>query len=298
MNSDKKQRTRKQHFVPKCYLKGFAFADANTRKDTWVWVYKKGNQEAPQKCSIKKIAWILDYYEDEEKDNRVEDLLSEIENQVCPIIQNLQISVESEINMKPEDKSVLACFIALLFTRNPAFRDVAKNIREKMVELYADHLFENDKEFKQIIESNPMVKERWVAGEIKPIIHEWATLPEMMYIAKCLKWSFLSKNWHFIIPPKGEYLITSDNPVYFDNAFEPIAGPAHPGSEVIIHLRKDLALVITPCLYDMKVFPMNSQTLKKFNRGVARAALESIYTNTESQGLSRMIAKPKVSPVK
>ena len=99
----------------------------------------------------------------------------------------------------------------------------------------------------------------------------------MVDVAQRIGESSLAKSWQYFVPPKDFSLVTSDNPAVFSVAsqYSTIeAGPASPLSELVINLRKDLALVCTPHCNgnDTEVIRIASQEGKKYNRGIVRAA--------------------------
>jgi len=140
-----------------------------------------------------------------------------------------------------------------------------------------------------------IIKEMMEKGEwpFEVDIMQGEDLSEIIKSARKIDNSLIKKDWQFYTPPSGEYLLTSDNPVYYDNAYFNRAGPAHSTSEVVINLRKDLALVITYQSNDKSVFQMNRQKLIQFNKGVTRAAKKYVYSNKNCEALGRMISKIK-----
>ena len=119
----------------------------------------------------------------------------------------------------------------------------------------------------------------------------------MVQAAGYIAQSVLTKKWQFFVPPKGMTLITSDNPVHFDIPKELVpfttGGPCHPQSELVMHLRRDLAVVCTwkPDHEHCMVFEMDKQEAKKFNRGVAKKARRFLFADHRSDGLDRLAKK-------
>jgi hypothetical protein len=106
--------------------------------------------------------------------------------------------------------------------------------------------------------------------------------------------SALEKVWQFFVPPQGVTLVTSDNPVIFDVARSygiDAAGPAHPLAELVINLRKDLALVCTPRKGEPtgSVFQMTRDEAWKFNRGIIRAARLSVFAPIQSVEIDQLV---------
>ena len=117
----------------------------------------------------------------------------------------------------------------------------------------------------------------------------------MIEVAKAIADSALRKSWQFFLPPSEVPLATSDNPVVISGAAVglPQLGPAHPGAELVINLRKDLALVCTPKrgYPSMQVFSLSSSDARKFNRGIVRAARQRVFANHESSTFDRFVKK-------
>ena len=149
-----------------------------------------------------------------------------------------------------------------------------------------NHLADKDQQVADLIEKY----------DIKAEAKEWVSLEPMLLCAQQIAHSALQKNWQFFKAPDDISLITSDNPVHFSISKEygiSDYGPAHPMAELIINLRRDLALVVTPKNSESKniVFRMTKQEAKKFNRGVAKAARRFVFADHYSDGLEKLTKK-------
>ena len=111
--------SRRHHYLPQMYLRGFA-DDAEQ-----VWVFdRKENKFLHQ--GILNTAVKKDFYtvvgRDGKKTDAVEQMLANIvEAPMKRIIDRLD---RKNLNWEGEDRAVLALFVALLRTRNPAFDKV------------------------------------------------------------------------------------------------------------------------------------------------------------------------------
>ena len=118
----------------------------------------------------------------------------------------------------------------------------------------------------------------------------------MLEVANGITDSCLKKEWQFFVPAKGIDLITSDNPVHFSIPKEAgltMVGPVHASTEIIVNLRRDLAVVCTPPRTggDCTVYELSKQKTKRFNRGTARAAQNQIYASENQDGLRKLTKK-------
>ena len=107
--------TKKQHFVPKFFLRNFSFSDQ--KSDGFIWQYQKGKNQDPQKKHINNILHKEFYYEDENKDNFVENNFSKIEDLAAKALKKIHSFPETRILFSRRDKNNLSYFFALLLTR-------------------------------------------------------------------------------------------------------------------------------------------------------------------------------------
>lgn len=156
---------------------------------------------------------------------------------------------------------------------------------ENMAQRHLSLLMDNDPELQKEIES------RKIKVRAKP----WVSLRPMVEMAEKIAESALSKCWQFFVPPDGFSLVTSDNPVVFSGgpSGNLQIGPANPFAELLINLRKDIALVCTPQCYhpDMQTFQMNLPEARKFNRAVVRAARYRVFADQHSETIDKFVKK-------
>lgn len=280
----------RQHYVSQGFLKGFKALGAES--DKFIWVYEKLNGRCPRRVSIKSIAWESYYYAQEteagETDtDTLEKKFAETVDNISPkIIRSIEATPGKPVDLKEEDLGALAFFIGISLTRVPSFREGIRDCFSKIAQITLNQVARKDPE---ILEG---IRKYGVKAEAK----QWVSLEPMVQIAQQIGQSILEKNWQFFVPPTEHSLITSDNPVIFSVSKEygqVMAGPAHPFAEIVVNLRSDLALVVTPrkCATDFPVFQMTTQDAKKFNRGIARAARRFVFANHHSDGLERLVKK-------
>ena len=131
--------------------------------------------------------------------------------------------------------------------------------------------------------------------DVKVTAKPWISLKSMIDSAQEIADSILAKSWQFFIASDEVTLVTSDNPVVFSGAAVGIdqLGPAHPGAELLMNLRSDLALVCTPKpgYPESNTFQLSPSETRKFNRGVVRAARHRVFANHFSARMDAFVKK-------
>lgn len=275
--------------MPQGYLRGFAAEDESSR--SFVWVYDKGDKRAPRKKSVRSIAWAPAYYAQEREDGSADldtletGLATTIDNQVPLILQTIKPKPGQRIELAGDAKAALAFFVGLSLTRVPSFRDGMNDFHSRLAEIELSRHAERDPNLATAIEKYG----------IKAAAKPWVSLRPMVQLASAIAQSALAKHWQFFVAPPGVPLITSDNPVVFSGGAVGLTelGPAHPGAELVMNLRKDLTLVCTPKRgYDtMLTFALTPIEARKFNRGVVRAARQRVFADHFSPVLDGFVKK-------
>ncbi len=282
----------RQHYVPQGFLKGFSALDQKSEK--LIWMYDKRYDKPAKLVSTKSIAWHSFYYEQETEDGErdtdsLEKIFAEtLDNFIPTIIRNLEPTHGSVLKLSPEDKGVLAYFFGLSLTRVPSFRAGVNNFYTKIARATLEVVAKND----------PVIAEGLEKYGVNVKAKEWVSLRPMLEIAYRISESCLNKEWQFFIPHESIHFVTSDNPVHFSLPKENgvnMVGPGHPAAELIVHLRRDLAVVCTPPQTgaDCLTFKLNKQDSKRFNAGMVRAANVQVYASEKLEGLSKLVKKYK-----
>ena len=279
----------RHHYVPQGFLRGFAVEGDASRG--FVWVYDKNADRAPRKKSVRSIAWAPAYYAQEREDGSTDldtletGLATTIDNQIPLILQAIKPKVGHKINLSDTDKAALAFFVGLSLTRVPSFRDGMNDFHTRVAQITLSHQMDKDPELAEVVEKYG------IKAEAKP----WVSLRPMVQLADAIAASALGKHWQFFVAPPSVSLVTSDNPVFFSGGAAGLAqvGPAHPGAELVMNLRKDLSLVCTPKrgYESMHVFPLSPVEARKFNRGIVRAARQRVFADHHSSELDRFVKK-------
>lgn len=127
MKTDKKR----QHYVPKFYLKNFSYQNNKTQ----IGVFNINNSLFIQKAPIKSQGYKKFYYGD---DGIVEEALSKIEGQLASVTKNI-IETKTLPAKNSDDYDNLLRFVTLTDLRNPVKIDGTKSaineMRDKIMEL-------------------------------------------------------------------------------------------------------------------------------------------------------------------
>lgn len=280
----------RQHFVPQGFLRGFA-AEDDAQSRGFVWVYDKQANRAPRKKSVRSIAWAPAYYAQEREDGSVDldslekTLATTIDNQIPVILQGLKPEVGRSLALSEEDKGALAFFVGLSLTRVPSFRDGINDLHSSIAQVVLSREMDKDSKLAEVVEK----------FQVKAIAKPWVSLEPMVQLARAVATSALQKQWQFYLAPPEVALATSDNPVVFSGAVAGLKelGPAHPGAELMMNIRKDLSLVCTPKkgYQSMRVFALSPVEARKFNRGVVRAARQRVFASLYSPEFDSFVKK-------
>ncbi|WP_322979267.1 DUF4238 domain-containing protein [Pseudomonas sp. C11] len=274
--------TVRQHFVPQAYLKGFS----DEAGSPFVWVYDKRPGFMPARKSVKSVAY-LDYYYSQETEGGEQDIdiLEEafarnLDNEIPKIIKALVVQPGRQVLLSEEDKGKLAFFIGVGLTRVPSFRDGINDIYTWVANMALQEVANEQSEIaKQILAHG-------IKAEAKP----WVSLRPMLELGHAIAQSALNKNWQFFVAADGVSFMTSDNPVVISGGQG--MGPAHPHAELMLSLRKDLALVCTPRgRKPVEAFKQSAAETRRFNRGIVRAASTRVFADKYSSTIDSFVKK-------
>ncbi|WP_081979348.1 DUF4238 domain-containing protein [Methylophilus sp. Q8] len=279
----------RHHFVPQGFLRGFTINGDNSR--SFVWVYDKRAGHAPRMKSVRSIAWAPAYYAQERDDGSTDldtietGLAKTIDNEIPLILQKITPTVGQCVELAAEDKAALAFFVGLSLTRVPSFRDGINAMYSRVAQAALSYQLDRDSRLGELAEKYG------VTAEAKP----WVSLRPMIEMAQSIASSALTKNWQFFVAPPSVPLVTSDNPVVFSGEAVGLSqlGPAHPGAELVMNLRKDMAVVFTPKTGypTMRTFSLSPIEARKFNRGIVRAARHRVFADHQSETLDEFVKK-------
>lgn len=281
--------TKRHHFVPQGFLRGFTADHADSRKMLWVYDNRPGR--APRFKSTRSIAWSPYYYAQERLDGSTDsdtleiELARTIDNEIPPLIQAIRAIPGAPVALSPDDRGRLAFFLGISLTRVPSFREGINDFHSRLANIVLHQVASDD------VSLDAMLKKYGVRAEAKP----WVSLEAMVQCAHAIALSATEKRFQFFVPPPGVPLVTSDNPTVFSGGASGTTelGPAHPGAEIVMNLRKDLAVVCTfkRAYPDMHVFRLRPAEARKFNRGIVKAARLRVFASYRSDTLDRFVKK-------
>jgi hypothetical protein len=250
--------SRRHHYLPQMYLRGFA------DEAEQVWVFdRKENKFLHQ--GILNTAVKKDFYtvvsQDGQKTDAVEQMLANIvEAPMKRIIERLD---RKNLNWEGEDRAVLALFVALLRTRNPAFDRDQNQFTEEFhrwwakakhpsVEATAESLQEYGHETGEDMSD---VSAQEVFHMIRDDRYEinnprQNNIKMMLSLALEIAQAVFRLKWDILAAPKGMSFLTCDNPFTvvtppkFDDSIQGY-GILTPGASTVVPLSSKTAI----CFY-------------------------------------------------
>jgi hypothetical protein len=130
-------KPRRQHWVPRCYLRYFATLETRDSEDPLVWIFSKQSGE-PRLTDTKQVAAECYLYSPKDKDGvrlwTMEAELMRLENLVArlwPTIANGFVNLEENSSIR----KLIALFVATLYLRHPRRLSQTVQIHAEIVEL-------------------------------------------------------------------------------------------------------------------------------------------------------------------
>jgi len=204
---------KKQHYVPKFYLKGFC-------RDGKLWMYDRdrGNldQLRPETVGIAK-----DFYtfadEEDRRDVSAERELSRIENAAAPIIRRIEDRQRITLNGKCE----LALFVGLMRYRVPDFEQEHKEFNDTVVKVIHKEMFPSVEAVETQLawqgDRTDTESARNIFGMIRDESYDVVTnkpyyIEQMLHLGLATGEELATMEWLFIRAPQNSAFITSDDP--------------------------------------------------------------------------------------
>jgi hypothetical protein len=222
---------KKQHYVPKFYLKLFSNNLSNTHFKIFV---KSANKIIPE-GDLKNQAYENYFYG---KDTIIEKEFSKIEDEVSRIVSEI-IETKALPKAQTEDYNTLWLFTFLQNSRTKFSADETNEMIDQTIKT----IFKNDKRFKDKLDEAKF-------GYDNPVLLNLDTLINTILVTKDLKCKL-------IINKTKKPFVTSDNPIILYNQFLEQrnhqfgkCGLASKGLQVFYPLNPELAIIY----YDEKVY--------------------------------------------
>lgn len=283
--------TRKQHYIPQVYLRGFSkdYLRENVKNDKYqIYCYELDDKMLPGRLvPIKSICYKIDLYEVTGKNgdivmpNHLEQVFSYFEKSFSEYRRKLENKAFISSNYKTncfltgEEKVFWATYIIVQILRIPQIIDLAERIGE---EFWKDYL--NDKQIKNVARMFclPFFKEM---NEVDKEMQVFASLFEPM------------KNMTFGIGADTKSrIITSDKPVFI-NAKE---FPCEEYEKIIFPISSRLCLYMFGGEYKKKdrknfLFPIEESDLEEITKSLSVSAFNKIYSNHVLSKMERRYIK-------
>ncbi len=146
--SDKRSRTKREHFIPQFYLKHWRYFET----EDMIIQYQIGSLKTPKPVPIKSICQKEDLYEyhDEEGrivlENSIEKCLAALEGIFSEVTKSIESKASNKCNydtlcfLSCEEKVALIVFVATLVLRDPDILEIAKSTA---MEFYGEYISDN-----------------------------------------------------------------------------------------------------------------------------------------------------------
>jgi len=123
-----------QHYIPRFYLGAFQDATTPGGQTPALWITDLQEAKVSRRAP-KNVGKRTDYYafpEEGQPNQRVEEILSQIESHAAPILARLR---EGQEGLDGQERADLAYFMAFLATRVPIFRDALEAFMAELVQM-------------------------------------------------------------------------------------------------------------------------------------------------------------------
>lgn len=127
---------KKQHFIPKCYLKSWCDPNRPSHYDPYIWIFSKNGESKKKKSPEKSFVETDMFTIHDSEGNRdliLEQGLTELENSFARI---RRVTLEKRKQLSEQDRLMLCAFVAAMFARTKAQRNHQMtqwgHVKEKM----------------------------------------------------------------------------------------------------------------------------------------------------------------------
>ncbi len=281
-----------QHYIPRFYLEAFQDPTTPAGQTPALWI-----------TDLKNVGKRTDYYafpDGGQANQKVEDLLSQIESHAAPIVARLR---QGQEGLASQERADLAYFMAFLATRVPVFRDAIETFMAELAEdvmtMSASHTeyFKRTyrkanagKEFTEaeIEDARQAILRRAYKVRAKPPLSLAAAVEaanDTIYpVLVEMRWAFLSAG-------EGASFLTCDNPVSW---VDPTLRPGFYGSglamkkvEVTFPIGPKLCLLATWEGPSGRV-PAPDRLVSEMNRRRTGFAGRFVFANSEQDALDAL----------
>jgi hypothetical protein len=245
---------KRHHYLPQFYLRGFCRGNV-------FWIFDRETGEYRSQTPIYTTVQTHFYsirYEDGSKDHRLEQLLSQVESSVAPVITK----ADNEGILSPDEKQIMSLFAGLQISRVPDYEKQHDELRRGILERLGDDVAPATE---QEIADAPSVIPAEEAGprisaydlvqnlkeiENNPDLSHNDFLRMILPMAKNASEVLLQMSWIIVHAPSDTAFITTDcpfqtlSPIGFDRSGLEGYGIATPGAVKIMPLSNKSCLFI------------------------------------------------------
>ena len=287
-------KKKKHHYIPQFYLEGFI----DPKNHPFVWIYEKG-KDCVFKSKPENIAFEKHYHSyittTGEKDTEtIEDLLNKFETPAAPIFEKLRLfHMPNE-----EERKTFSCYLGISLTRVPNFRKNVDSVVAKLFKFFLEMNASNEQNFKEMVDSFEHDTGEKIGYDIHVKPHVSLS---MIFLGLELATIFNNMTWVFIKATDRFKLLTSDNPLYYDdpthnhNVFFGVS-LTDKNVEVGFPISSEVAFTGT-WKKDLRegFIQGNHELIKNINRRTVASALRYIYSSERTDGIARLVQKYKNS---
>ncbi len=287
----------KHHVVPRAYLKGFT----DPAEPELIYVFRPRAQ--PFRTGVKGVAFVNNFYTYEDNTGNKKSieraLADKIEGPTGPALS--KIRAMQPITM--QEKEVLARYISVMLTRVPKHRKRAEAWLPELVEQFRERLpAELDA---LLVISPPALESREQLLEmghryldqykVQPPSHLGVGLVSDKYAP-----IFAQMRWVFYTSGTQRGFATSDNPVFFFEAFG-LVGKNGPSELVEVSFPISTQVVLWASwrgiegLTDLAYAPATETLVEQINMRTVSGALREVYYHSNPRWLRGLVNKDKAS---
>ncbi len=271
---------RAHHYVPQCWLAGFT---ESGQKDGRLWVtdFKRSKQwpTTPPNAGRRRDFYRVSFPEIDPV--FVEKLYSKFEDRIAPILKTLDGELRDPTKQELEG---LRAFMAIQWTRVPAFRPNMLSIAQKIHRATMDKALKSQASWKRVLrklnvpvdspEADYYKMRKFVESEqySLSVDTEWY-VQQALEGAQMIVPSLLKRHWQVSFSRKGSF-IGSDNPVALDGEKKQRIGFANAGV-VIFPVSRHVVLHGT--ISEMRPVPMTEMLIARLNTMMMLHTQEQVF---------------------
>lgn len=199
-----KNKPKKQHYVPQCYLREFVDPNTPSEQEPYIWIFdkgkRKGRKRAPSNLFTETDLYTI-HLKTGEKNYAIEETLSKLEGKYAEIFRS---KIKNHLPLSEEEHIYLCAFVSVMLQRTLRHRD---NLGR-----FYDELIGHAEKIEQQNNLKPKESER--LKEFKKNTHKFGIVQTLPDITELL----MKMSVAFLCAPEGTKFLTSDDPC---NLFNP-----------------------------------------------------------------------------